>query len=96
MYGSHASLRDNFGVSCRELDLLVEIARTLGEAGGVYGSRLTGAGFGGSTVSLVKTSAVDAVVEAIHGAYRRETGIAPAVFVSRPASGAVILQAGRS
>jgi hypothetical protein len=42
MYASHASLRDDFEVSCPELDALVEIAHTLGEAGGVYGGRITG------------------------------------------------------
>jgi galactokinase len=91
MYASHASLRDDFEVSCPELDALVEISRALGEAGGVYGCRMTGGGFGGCTVSLVKTAAVAAAAELIRGSYRRRTGIDAAVFVSRPAAGAAIL-----
>jgi len=91
MYASHASLRDDFEVSCRELDVLVEISRALGEAGGVYGCRMTGGGFGGCTVSLVKTAEVEAVASALQSAYRRETGLDAAVFISRPAAGATIL-----
>jgi len=93
MYQSHASLRDDFEVSCPELDALVELARALGEAGGVYGCRMTGGGFGGCAVSLVKTEAVDAVAEAIRSSYRQKTGLDAAMFVSRPAGGAAILPA---
>ena len=60
MYASHDSLRDDYEVSCRELDLLVDLARKIGPAGGVIGSRMTGGGFGGCTVSLVETAKVDA------------------------------------
>jgi len=91
MYGSHASLRDDFEVSCPELDALVEICRGLGEAGGVYGSRLTGGGFGGCTVSLVATEAVDAVGKTLRRTYREQIGLGAVVFVSRPAAGAAIL-----
>jgi galactokinase len=89
MYASHASLRHDYEVSCAELDALVEIAQQLGEANGVYGSRLTGGGFGGCTVSLVRTSAVGEVRRVISEAYHRRTGIQPGVFVSRPAQGAM-------
>jgi galactokinase len=92
MYGSHASLRDDYEVSCRELDLLVEIARSLGPEGGVIGSRMTGGGFGGCTVSLVRSEAVDAVSRTIHDEYSRQTGITPAIFASRPAGGARIVK----
>jgi galactokinase len=95
MYQSHASLRDDFEVSCPELDAIVELSRALGEAGGVYGCRMTGGGFGGCTVSLVKTAAVEAIAEEIQGAYRRRTGLEAAMFVSRPAEGAAILRADR-
>ncbi len=53
MYASHDSLRDDYEVSCPELDLLVVLAKELGPDGGVIGSRMTGGGFGGCTVSLV-------------------------------------------
>jgi galactokinase len=89
---SHASLRDDYEVSCRELDLLVERAQHIGRAGGVYGSRMTGGGFGGCTVSLVETDRVDAVAKAIAEAYHRETGITPAVLTSRPSRGAHVVK----
>jgi hypothetical protein len=55
MYASHRSLRDDYEVSCAELDALVEIAESIGVAGGVYGCRMTGGGFGGCAVALVKS-----------------------------------------
>ena len=61
MYASHYSLRDDYEVSCPEIDVLVEIARNIGMEGGVIGSRITGGGFGGCTVSLVKTDKVDEI-----------------------------------
>ncbi|HWO18754.1 MAG TPA: galactokinase [Kofleriaceae bacterium] len=95
MYQSHASLRDDFEVSCPELDQLVEISRALGEAGGVYGCRMTGGGFGGCTVSLVATAAVEAITAAVRSAYREATDIDAAIFTSRPAQGAAILSPAR-
>jgi galactokinase len=93
MYASHYSLRDDYEVSCAELDAVVEIARGIGAKGGVYGCRMTGGGFGGCTVALVKTDAVDSITKKIAGDYRRKTGIEAALFVSRPAAGATILKA---
>ena len=55
MYASHASLRDDYEVSCDELNALVDLAAALGHERGVIGSRMTGGGFGGCTVSLVRT-----------------------------------------
>ena len=95
MYRSHESLRDDFEVSCPELDALVEISRALGEAGGVYGCRMTGGGFGGCTVSLVQTAAVETLAATIRSAYHRKTGIDATIFSSRPAEGAAILRADR-
>ncbi len=66
MYGSHASLRDDYAVSCVELDALVEIARGVP---GVYGARMTGGGFGGCIVALCKASAVDPLTTAIAQQY---------------------------
>ena len=91
MYASHASLRDDFEVSCPELDLLVELAQQVGQGGGVIGSRMTGGGFGGCTVTLVRRGREQAVAEQICGDYFRRTGIAATPFVTKPARGAHIL-----
>lgn len=77
MVASHESLRDDFEVSCKELDLLVKIATN---TPGVLGSRMTGAGFGGCTVSLVHDSAVPTLTENL-GEYTSQTGLTPGVFV---------------
>ena len=92
MFASHASLRDDYEVSCAELDAVVEIARGIGEAGGVFGCRMTGGGFGGCAVALVKTAFIDAISKRIADDYARQTGISAALFVSRPAAGATVLQ----
>jgi galactokinase len=92
MYASHFSLRDDYEVSCPELDAVVEIARAMGERGGVYGCRMTGGGFGGCTVALVKTDAVAAISEKISADYKKKTGIEATLFVSRPAAGAAVLK----
>lgn len=85
MNNSHVSLRDDYQVSCAELDALVEAAWA---APGVYGSRLTGAGFGGCTVSLVAGGAVKAFIAHVRAAYHARTGLTPQVYVSRPGPGA--------
>ena len=71
MYASHDSLRDDYEVSCQELDVLVDAAREIGPAGGVIGSRMTGGGFGGCTVSLVETAKAEKVASRIAEAYRQ-------------------------
>ena len=86
MYESHESLRGDYEVSCRELDELVAIARSLG--GAVYGARMTGGGFGGSTVNLVRRGALDEFTRTISADYERSTGVRPAVYVSEPGGGA--------
>ena len=96
MVASHLSLRNDFEVSCSELDLLVELALELGVANGVFGSRMTGGGFGGCTVTLACKDAVPDIARAIYGKYLGRTGIAPSIYVSRPARGAHILDAGDS
>ncbi len=85
MWLSHASLRDDYEVSCRELDVLVEIASGLA---GVLGGRMTGGGFGGSTVNLVRKENVESFAATIKTEYRRQTNIEPAVYVSAAADGA--------
>lgn len=94
MVASHESLRDDYEVSCSELDLLVDLANSIGRAGGVYGSRMTGGGFGGCTVSLVETARVDDVAKEVTASYRRKTGIEPAALTSRPSCGAHVVKQG--
>jgi galactokinase len=91
MVASHASLRDDYEVSCRELDLLVELATELGARDGVYGARLTGGGFGGCVVCLVMRDAIERVAHHLHTRYRQATGIEPTSFATQPAAGAAIL-----
>jgi len=85
MWLSHASLRDDYEVSCKELDLLVEIAQS---CAGVSGARMTGGGFGGSTVNLVRRENLTAFIEKISNEYRRRTSIETDVYVSGAADGA--------
>jgi galactokinase len=81
---SHRSLRDDYQVSTPELDLLVE---TAAQVEGVYGSRLTGAGFGGCTVNLVKEERVEAFRARVSERYEATTGTAPQVHVCRAVDG---------
>jgi galactokinase len=92
MYASHSSLRDDYEVSCPELDAVVEIAESIGPKGGVMGCRMTGGGFGGCAVALVRTAAVAGVSDRIASEYERRTKIKPTLFVSRPAAGATVLE----
>lgn len=89
MYKSHVSLRDLFEVSTKEIDGLVEIAMGIE---GVYGSRITGGGFGGCSVSLVRKEAVDALISAIDEKYPSYSGGKKAtVFATRAGPGARVL-----
>ena len=88
MYLSHESLSRDFEVSAPELDTIVEIARAIGEQGGVFGARMTGGGFGGCAVLLVRAAATTAIVERIRAQYSQQFAVAPTLFVSRPAAGA--------
>lgn len=91
MYASHESLRDDFEVSCKELDILVDIARSVGREGGVIGARMTGGGFGGSTVTLCETSHAASIAERFARDYEVATGIRPEIFASRPSQGAHLI-----
>ena len=93
MYASHDSLRDDYEVSCKELDAIVEIAQAIGIKGGVYGCRMTGGGFGGCTVALVKADAIEAISKRIAADYKNKTGIEATIFSSRPAAGAMVIKA---
>jgi galactokinase len=84
MESSHRSLRDDYEVSCPELDVLCETATALP---GVFGARMTGGGFGGSTVNLVAPGSVDEVSAALRAAFERRFGRAPAVLAVRASDG---------
>jgi galactokinase len=85
MAESHRSLRDLYEVSCAELNLMVDQA---GKQEGVYGARMTGGGFGGSTINLVKARFADQFAENVARGYEKETGIAPQIYICAPAEGA--------
>ncbi len=89
MTEAHASFRDDFGASCWECDLLVEMALKLD---GCLGSRLTGGGFGGCTVSLVKADAADGFAAAMKAGYQKATGVVAQVFVCEISDGAGVLR----
>lgn len=87
---SHASLRDDYEVSVHEIDALVEIAC---KVDGVFGSRITGGGFGGCTVSLAKREAVDALLAAVEAEYPAASGgVKATCFVTRAGAGARVLE----
>jgi galactokinase len=85
MYASHASLRDDYEVSVPELDTLVDAAR---EVRGVVGSRMTGGGFGGSTVTLMERRTASRWERDVRRAFRDRFGRAPATFITAAAPGA--------
>ncbi|HTU33279.1 MAG TPA: galactokinase [Candidatus Acidoferrum sp.] len=85
MAESHRSLRDDYEVSCSELDLLVELAN---REAGVHGARMTGAGFGGCTINLVDTDKVRDFCEHIASGYERQMRIRPDIYVCDAADGA--------
>lgn len=84
MNASHESLRDLYEVSCTELDTLVESAQKLDY---VLGSRMTGAGFGGCTVSLVKEDGVDEFIEKVGAEYLEKVGYAASFYISEIGDG---------
>ncbi len=91
MRGSHASLKDDFEVSCAEVDKLVSLADEIPSASAVYGARMTGGGFGGCIVALVKSDSVEQVAKEMLEAYRKELGIETTYLVTRPGEGARVL-----
>jgi galactokinase len=84
MHESHVSLRDDFEVSCRELDLMVELASV---QKGAYGARMTGGGFGGCTINLVKNEDVEAFRAAVSEGYERATRIRPDIYICTASDG---------
>ena len=84
MRESHRSLRDDYEVSCRELDLMVELAAKIE---GVYGARMTGAGFGGCTINLVQVDQAEEFKRKVAHSYHEATGIAPQIYICSAAGG---------
>jgi galactokinase len=85
MNESHASMRDWFEITTKDIDTLVEIQQNMP---GCFGARMTGGGFGGCTVALVREDAVPSVAEAIQTQYPARTGKTPQVYVCRATEGA--------
>ncbi len=88
MDASHKSLRDDYEVSSKELNAFVECARALP---GCYGARMTGAGFGGCAVALVRTDAATAFTNKVGKAYQQVTGLTPQVFPCQASNGAELV-----
>ncbi len=84
MNGSHDSLRDDYEVTGFELDTMVDEARKIK---GVLGSRMTGAGFGGCTVSIVEEASVDEFISTVGKNYEEKTGLKPDFYVTEPGDG---------
>ena len=89
MNASHVSLRDDYEVSCEEIDILVDLAWKIP---GVIGSRITGGGFGGCTVSIVKNDAVDTFIDTIGKQYKEKVGHEAEFYVVEIGNGAGKLQ----
>ncbi len=90
MDASHASLRDDFEVSCEELDVAVESARSAGATG----ARMTGGGFGGSAIALVPTALVDEVRHAVTATFLEHGWVEPELFLAAPGAGARVQEPG--
>ena len=88
MNASHISLRDDYEVSCEEIDILVNMAWSID---GVIGSRITGGGFGGCTVSIVKDEAVDRFIEEVGTQYEEKVGHSAEFYVVDVGAGAYVL-----
>jgi galactokinase len=84
----HISLRDLYEVSCPELDVMVRVAQSLE---GCYGARLTGAGFGGCTVNLVRREGAELFAKALASGYESETGLRPEIYITHASNGAELL-----
>lgn len=85
MRESHISLRDDYEVSCKELDLMVELAS---DVEGVFGARMTGGGFGGCTINLVRSESVESFKQSVASEYPKATGREPEIYVCTAAQGA--------
>jgi galactokinase len=87
---AHTSVSKDYGASCKELDLLVKLAR---QVDGVIGTRMTGAGWGGCTITLCQQGAENAFINHVRPAYHEETGLWPDIFVCHAGPGAGLVAA---
>ena len=85
MAESHLSMKNDYEISCRELDIMVELA---GKIPGLYGARLTGGGFGGCTINLVERSEARRFSDRIAREYQDATQIRPEIYITEAADGA--------
>ena len=88
MYASHASMRDDYEISCPELDAIVELA---GECNGVYGARMTGGGFGGCAIILAQTDRTDEITRAVQTGFAARFEHQPPIFPTPPLGGAGLI-----
>ena len=88
MRESHLSLKDDYEVSCAELDFLAEAAWSFD---GVYGARMTGAGFGGCTVNLIKKDRLNSFIVSVRKKYREEFGKEAQIFAAEISGGARVI-----
>lgn len=88
LFASHQSLREDYEVSCPELDEVVRLAEVIGSAGGIIGCRMTGGGFGGAAIALVRTDALDAVKTRLQEDYLRRIPRGLSFIVTTPTDGA--------
>jgi len=87
MADSHSSLREDYQVSCPELDLMVEIAM---RQRGILGARMTGGGFGGCTINLVDTAHAEEFRHRVSAAYTSATGLHPDIYLCKASQGAEV------
>ena len=88
MNTSHVSMRDDFEISREEMDVMVALAQS---EPACYGARMTGGGFGGAAVALVRAADVEAFAAAVSDAYRRATGLEPQIYITTATDGAAIV-----
>jgi len=89
MAASHESLRDDYEVSCRELDAMVEIA---GRQPGVYGARMTGGGFGGCTINFVDVEHAGEFRSRVSAEYEAAIGLRPDIYICEASQGAELVE----
>jgi galactokinase len=88
MYATHAGLKELYEVSCTELDLLVDWAKS---EKAIIGSRMMGGGFGGCTINIIEADAIDDIFERFETAYKEQTGLLLKMYVTVPQAGTSVL-----